>query len=272
MIWGEFMNIFEKKNRILLRELIKTDFKLKYQGSFVGHLWSILKPLMLFAVMYVVFIQFLRFGADVPHFAVALLLGTTIWGFFSEATTMGMLSVVMRGDLMRKIDFSKPVIVLSAVANALINLLINLVVVVAFAILNGVKLSVGIIVVPFLLIELILFVLGIAFLLSTLFVKFRDISPVWEVILQAGMYATPIIYPVSFVYNMYPIAAKLMFMNPMAQIIQDLRYFLIDHANVTVWQMMSWKYAFIPYVIPIVIFWKGLHIFNQRSTKFAEII
>jgi ABC-2 type transport system permease protein len=266
------VNFFDRKNKILLKELIRTDFKLRYQGSAVGYLWSILKPIMLFAVMYVVFIQFLRFGADVPHFAVALLLGTTVWGFFSEATNMGMISVVMRGDLMRKINFSKPVIVLSAVANAFINLLINMVVVLIFAAVNGVKFNFGVLMTPLLLIELILFVLGVAFLLSTLFVRFRDLSPVWEVVLQAGMYATPIIYPVSFVSNTHPMAAKLMFMNPMAQIIQDLRYFLIDHANVTVWQMLDWKYAFIPYVIPVIVFVVGLTVFNKHSKKFAEII
>ena len=78
------MNFFDKKNKILLKELIKTDFKLRYQGSAIGYLWSILKPVLLFLVMYVVFVRFLRFGAGVPHFAVALLLGMTVWNFFSE--------------------------------------------------------------------------------------------------------------------------------------------------------------------------------------------
>ena len=106
------MNFFSKENRILLREMVKTDFKLRYQGSAVGYLWSILKPLMLFAIMYVVFIHFLRLGGDVPHFAVALLLANVIWGFFSEATNMGMVSIVSRGDLLRKLNFSKEIIVI----------------------------------------------------------------------------------------------------------------------------------------------------------------
>lgn len=260
------------KNWILLKELVKTDFKLRYQGSVIGYLWSILKPIMLFAVMYMVFIKFLRFGSDVPHFAVALLLGTTVWGFFSEATSMGMVSIVTRGDLMRKISFSKPIIVLSAVTNAFINLCINLVVVLIFAAFNGVSFSFGFLYIPFLLLELLILVIGIALLLATLFVKYRDLAPVWEVILQAGMYATPIIYSVSFVSVNHPLAAKLMFMNPMAQIIQDMRYFLIDPANVTVWQLLDWKYAFIPYVVPIIILSIGFTLFNKQSKKFAEII
>ncbi|MCJ1990615.1 Polysaccharide ABC transporter membrane-spanning protein [Lactococcus piscium] len=260
------------KNWILLKELVKTDFKLRYQGSVIGYLWSILKPIMLFAVMYMVFIRFLRFGSDVPHFAVALLLGTTVWGFFSEATSMGMVSIVTRGDLMRKISFSKPIIVLSAVTNAFINLCINLVVVLIFAAFNGVTFSFQMLYLPLLLIELLILVVGIALLLATLFVRYRDLSPVWEVVLQAGMYATPIIYSVSFVSKDHPLAAKLMFMNPMAQIIQDMRYFLIDHANVTVWQLLNWQYAFIPYVIPVIVFVIGLVLFNKHSKKFAEII
>lgn len=86
----------KNKNIILLKELVKTDFKLRYQGSVMGYVWSVLKPLMLFAVMYVVFIYFLRFGADVPHFAVALLLGMVLWSFFTETTTLGMQSIVIR--------------------------------------------------------------------------------------------------------------------------------------------------------------------------------
>lgn len=96
------MNFFSRRNQILLKELIKTDFKLRYQGSVIGYLWSILKPILLFLILYLVFVRFMRFGEAIPHFAVALLLGITIWNFFSEATNMGMLSIVSRGDLLRK--------------------------------------------------------------------------------------------------------------------------------------------------------------------------
>lgn len=105
------MNFFSRRNQILLKELIKTDFKLRYQGSVIGYLWSILKPILLFLILYLVFVRFMRFGEAIPHFAVALLLGITIWNFFSEATNMGMLSIVSRGDLLRKVNFSKPVLI-----------------------------------------------------------------------------------------------------------------------------------------------------------------
>ena len=82
-------DVFSHKNRILLRELIKTDFKLRYQGSAIGYLWSILKPLMTFSIMYIVFIRFLRLGGDVPHFPVALLLANVVWGFSQKRPPWG---------------------------------------------------------------------------------------------------------------------------------------------------------------------------------------
>ena len=127
-------NIFSRRNRILLRELVITDFKLRYQGSVLGYLWSLLKPLMLFAIMYVVFVHFLRFGKNIEHFAVAMLLGIVMWTFFTEATGQGMQAIVSRGDLIRKINFPKYIIVVSGTISALINLTLNLVVVFVFII------------------------------------------------------------------------------------------------------------------------------------------
>lgn len=154
------MNFFSRRNQILLKELIKTDFKLRYQGSAIGYLWSILKPVMLFLIMYLVFVRFMRFGEGTPHFAVALLLGITIWNFFGETTGIGMLSVVSRGDMLRKVNFSKSVIVFSVAVNAFINLMISLAVVTVFALINGVQMSWTVVFVAPLLLELILFTTG----------------------------------------------------------------------------------------------------------------
>lgn len=267
------MNLFSKENRILLREMVKTDFKLRYQGSLVGYLWSILKPLMLFAIMYVVFIHFLRLGGSVPHFAVALLLANVVWGFFSEATNMGMVSIVSRGDLLRKLNFSKSIIVLSAICGAAINFSINLVVVLLFAFFNGVHFSISSLLALPLFVELFLMATGIAFILSTLFVRFRDLSQIWEVFMQAGLYATPIIYPITFVLNENVTAAKILMLNPLAQMIQDLRYFLIDKANLPIWKLINNKLIVaIPYLIPVVIFVIGIYVFEKQSKKFAEVL
>ncbi|GFH40996.1 ABC transporter permease [Lactococcus insecticola] len=259
------------KNWILLKELVKTDFKLRYQGSFIGHLWSILKPLMLFTVMYVVFIHFLKFGAGIPHFAVALLLGMVIWNFFAETTSMGLTSIVTRGDLLRKLSFPKEIIVLSVAVSAFINFLINLVVVLMFSIINGVDISKYAVIAPLYIIPLFAFSLGIAFILATMFVYFRDIAPVWEVVMQAGMYGTPIIYPLSMISNTKVLSVMLL--NPLATIIQDLRHILISPTNQTITEFVNHKWIVaIPYVLPFVILYVGYSIFKKHAEKFAEII
>ena len=99
---------------IVLKEMVRTDFKLRYQGSFLGIAWSVLKPLMLFCVMYVVFVKFLKFTDGTPTFPLVLLLGISLWNFFAEATNMGLTAIVGRGDILRKIHFPNYIIVVSA--------------------------------------------------------------------------------------------------------------------------------------------------------------
>src|ERR1035437_1131048 len=118
---------FSRRNRILLRELVITDFKLRYQGSILGYAWSLLKPLFLFAIMYVVFGLLVKLGS-IEHYSVYLLLGIVLWTFFAEATNQGLSSIVSRGDVIRKISFPKYIIVLSTTISALVNLFINLVI------------------------------------------------------------------------------------------------------------------------------------------------
>ena len=268
------MDLFSRKNMILLREMIKTDFKLRYQGSLIGHLWSILKPFMLFTIMYLVFVRFLKFDDGTPHYAVGLLLGMVTWSFFTEATNMGMLSIVSRGDLLRKLNFSKSIIVFSAIAGAAINYAINILVVFVFALINGVSINAGRLIIIPLFVELILMATGVSLALSTLFVKYRDIGPIWEVVLQAGMYATPIIYSLTFILQRGQVTiAKLMMLNPLAQIIQDLRHFVVYSGSMRGWDLINtpWIAAF-PYALPVLIFVFGLYIFNKNAKRFAEIL
>ena len=268
------MLFFSKKNRILLREMVKTDFKLRYQGSLVGHLWSILKPLMLFTIMYLVFVRFLRFDDGTPHYAVGLLLGMVTWNFFTEATNMGMMSIVSRGDLLRKLNFSKEIVIYSSVIGAAINYAINLLVVFVFALINGVQFNLGVLTIIPLFIELLLLTTGVTCILATLFVKYRDIGPIWEVVLQGGLYATPVIYSLTFIIQRGQLTiAKMMMLNPIAQIIQDLRHFLIHSGSQRGWDIINTHaIAIIPYVLPIFVFLIGYSIFNKNAKRFAEIL
>ena len=256
---------------IILKQLVITDFKLRYKGSALGYLWTLLKPLAMFAVMYVVFVRFLKFGADVPHFAVALLLGTVLWNFFSEVTLNGMSAIVGKGDLMRKLSFPRYVVVLASAISALINLTINLVVVGVFIVMNGVELEPRALLIIPVIIELFILGLSVAFLLAAITVKLRDIGYVWELILQVGFYATPIFYPLSLVEKVSPLGAKLMMLNPMAQIIQDARYALIAPSMPTVWsQIANIFIAAMPVVFVLILFVLSSMYFKKRSPYFAE--
>lgn len=268
------MKFFSKENKILLKEMVKTDFKLRYQGSLIGHLWSILKPMMLFTIMYLVFVRFLRFDDGTPHYAIGLLIGMVTWNFFSEATSMGMMSIVSRGDLLRKLNFSKEIIVISSVVGASINYAINMVVVFVFALVNGIQPSLGFLTIFPLFVELFLFSTGIAFVLASLFVKYRDIGPIWEVVMQAGMYATPIIYSLTFILQRGQVTiAKLMMLNPLAQIIQDMRHFIVFSGSMRGWDLIGHKsIALVPYILPFFVFGIGYYIFHKHAKKFAEIL
>jgi ABC-2 type transport system permease protein len=265
-------NIFSRKNRILLRELVVTDFKLRYQGSALGYAWSVLKPLFLFVILYVVFEKFLRLGRDIEHFPVYLLLGVVLWGFFTEATTQGLQSIVSRGDLIRKINFPKYVIVISGTISALINVLINMVVVVIFSLVNGVEFRPEAFLIIPLLLELYVFALAVAFFLAAVNAKFRDVGYLWEIFLQAAFYATPIIYPLQMVMKEAGWAAKWIMLNPVAQSIQDIREVLITQQTVQLYDLVhGWK-VLIPFILIGIVALLAVFYFKRNQKFFAEQI
>lgn len=255
----------------MLSELVRTDFKLRYQGSVLGYAWSLLRPLLLFLILYLVFVKFLRLGKGVPHYPIYLLLGIVIWNFFNEMTVQSLGSIVGRGDLIRKIRIPRWIIVFSSSISALINLFLNLVVVAVFMVANHVDLMITLLWLPFILLEVYLLALGLSLLLSALFVKYRDVSYIWEVALQAGFYITPILYPVALITNQT--LQKFIMLNPLAQAIQDARYVGVTHQSTTVHQVFnsSW-YVFVPYVIVGMVLGIGLAYFRKESKYFAENI
>ncbi|MEI8338936.1 MAG: ABC transporter permease [bacterium] len=254
---------------ILLKQLVKTDFKLRYQGSVLGYLWSLLRPLLLFLILYIVFDKFLKFGSAIPNYPVYLLLGIVLWNYFVEVTTGSVGAIVGKGDLMRKLNFPKYIIIFAGSMSALINLFLNFVVIGFFMYLSGIALSInGFVLIP-VLIELFILSMGLAFFLSALFVKFRDVSYIWEVIIQAAFYATPILYGLSLIPEK---AAKVLILNPMAQIIQDARWALITPKSETIYgvyggSIFMW---FVPIGITLIVSVSGALYFRGRSKYFAE--
>lgn len=258
---------------ILLKQLVITDFKIRYKGSALGYIWTLLKPLALFAIMYLVFINFLKFGADEPHFAVQLLLGIILWNYFTEVTMNGMSAIVGKGDLMRKLSFPRYVVVVAGSFSAIINLGINLLVVAVLMLLNGVEFTPRAFMIVPLVIELFIFALSIAFLLGALYVKLRDINYIWELLLQVGFYATPIIYPVALVIKYSPEAAKVAMLNPLAQIVQDARHALVSSDVMTTWKIFDGgAYVLIPFAVVAIFLVISVWYFKKASPSFAEDI
>ena len=270
IIYMSIPRVLNRKNRILLAELTKTDFKLRYQGSVLGYLWALLRPLMMFAILYIVFAKLLKFGNDIPHYPVYLLAGTSMWSFFTECTSQGIQAIVNRGDLLRKISFPKYIVVVSATLTAVINMLINVVVVIIFAFINGVSFDTTWFLAIPAIFELYVLSLGISFLLGSINVKYRDITSIWDVLIQALFYAVPIIYPISMVAATSATAAKIILLNPIAQTIQDIRYSLITHETITTWNFLSNPIATLPIIITIIILIIGALIFRKKSKFFAE--
>lgn len=229
--------------------------------------------MFLFVILYFVFVKFLKVGSDMPHWPVALLTGIVLWNFFLEITSAGVGSIVGRGDVIRKINFPKYIIVLSSSISALINLGLNMLVLFFFIFLARVSLSWEVLLAPIYMIEIFVFGLGLAFVLSATFVRYRDINFIWEIILQGLFYASIVLYPVSLLLqHSHPAVTKTLMMNPVAQAIQGLRHVLISDKYPTVITMYGVRAALIPTAIVVGTFVLGAWYFKRRSQYFAEDI
>lgn len=268
------MRIFTKENKALLLELVRTDFQLRYQDSILGFAWSLLKPLLMFAILYLVFGKVIKVGSAIPHYPVYLLLGIVIWNFFVEASAQGIGAVVARGGLIRKVNFPKWIIVISGTISALINLGLSMVIIAVFMVVNHVTLSwTALLFIP-LIIEVYLFAVGIAFFLAAMNVKYRDTGHIYDIIIQAAFYATPILYPVSLLASMVGGLGSILMMNPMAQIIQDARFALVTHDTVTTWSMFASHFylGLVPIVVVFAVLVFGIWHFNKNAKNFAEMV
>lgn len=255
-----------KKYLNLVREIAITGFKLKYQGSFFGYLWSLMKPLFMFIILYFVFSYIFKLGKAIPNYPIYLLIGITMWGFFVETTSMCMTSVVANGDLIRKVYFPRIILPMASSLTSFLTFILNLVVVFGFMAYTKTSINMDILWLPLILIEFYIFVLGVSFFLSSLYVKFRDIGPIWEVVCQALFYATPILYAPSLVPIKY---LKIMMLSPLAQLFQSARASFLPTEVVTSANILG-KYWFLPFVIVAITFCIGYITFSRTSAKFAE--
>lgn len=214
-----------KRNYLELIWIIaKTDFKLRYNNSILGYIWSLLKPLLLFAVLWLVFSVFMNL--NVPHYQLYLLWGIILWNFFAEGTTSGVYALASKASIIKKIYFPRWFVVIACTITAFLSLAVSSVVFYIFMLFSRVDLSWH----AFFFIPVIILlyglILGTSLFLSALYIKFRDIGQIWEVLLQVGFWLSPIIYPLSTVPERYH---QYLFLNPITGIIQYSRRAIIEH-------------------------------------------
>lgn len=214
--------------RELVLRLAKTDFKLRYHGSALGYIWAILRPLLMFTILNFVFSSIFNFrNSGTPYYPLELLTALLMFQFFSEGTIQGMNSLLSKAQLVTKIYVPRWTIILSSTINALFVFGMNLLVLIVFFVIYKVSPSLSAILI-FLFYSLLLYALIVAFsfLTAPLFIRFRDLSMIWEVLLSVLLYASPIIYPLTF---MPEHIQKIMLFNPLAFIIHFSKRGLIEN-------------------------------------------
>ncbi|MGH7687385.1 MAG: ABC transporter permease [Candidatus Dormibacteria bacterium] len=253
------------RNAALIRELAWTQFKLKYTGSVLGYLWSLLKPAMLFSIMYAIFVVLFKQRAH--EFAVQLLVGIVIFTFFTECTGTAMSSIAGNPGLIQKAFFPRWVLVVASSMTAAMTFVINLtLIVVVAAPLGHLQLGLRSLFAIPLVLELYVLSLGLSLLLASLFVFYRDLGHIWEILTQVIFYASGIVYPITLV----PVRFHgLFFINPVAQIIEDVRHVIVvPDAASSIASVHA--LAAVPVALSIGLLVLGLFTFRWLSPTFAE--
>lgn len=252
----------------LLYLISVTEFKRTYFGTVLGYAWSLLRPLLLFAVLLFVFTKIFRLGSNVPHYPVMLLTNVVLFGFFSEATGNSLVSVVGQEGVVRKTQFPRLVIPLSVVVTSIFNLALNLVVVVVFLIAFGVSPQWTWLLFPLVILALFIFTTAVSMLLSSLYVRFRDTAIIWSVISTALFYATPVLYPIERVPSQY---RDLILLNPLTPIFEQTRKWVIDpSAPGAVSAGGGWTHLLPSFALFVGICALGAWYFNRAAPRIAE--
>jgi ABC-2 type transport system permease protein len=253
----------------ILRVIAGTEYKLKYSDSALGYVWSIAKPLAMFAVIYTVFGRFFKLSVGFEHYPLYLLIGLELWVFFVDATSLAMTSLVARASLLRKLAFPHLVIPLSVMTSAAMTFFVNLLVVAVFVGTNHIRPHLAWFVLPLLVLELFVFTVAVGLVLAAAFVRLRDVHQLWELAAQLMFYAAPIMYPVDF---LPPWAKPVAFVSPVVQVMQDVRAIVVGGPQgITAADVYgtNWGYA-LPLGFSLLLLAGGLWFFLRESPWFAE--
>lgn len=252
----------------LLFLLAVIDFKKSYFGTVLGYLWSLLRPLMLFAVLLFVFTQIFRLGSEVPNYEVLLLFNVVVFGFFGEATSAAVTSVAAREGIVRKTQFPRLVIPLAVVLTSLFNLGLNLVAVVAFMLAFGVDPTWTWMLFPLIVLALFVLTTAISMLLSSLYVRFRDTAIIWSVLVTMLFYGTPLLYPLELVPEEFQ---ELLLLNPLTPIFEQARVWIIDPtAPGAVEAADGVALLAVPAVLYVAICALAVWVFSREAPRIAE--
>ena len=245
--------------------LAKTDFKLRYHGSALGYVWAILKPLLMFTILNFVFSSlFNARGNAVPYYSLQLLVGIILFNFFSEGTMAGMNSLLSKSQLVTKIYVPRWTIIVASTLNSAMIFLMNIIVIIFFFAMNGFLPGFeSILLAVVFSIFTYIIVLGFALLTAPLYVKFRDLSMIWEVLTTLLFYGTPIVYSL----QMMPAKIqKIMLLNPMAFIVHFTKEGLINNHFADPWKTFT-------FVLTVLLaFGLGIFTYNKLAPSIAEDI
>jgi lipopolysaccharide transport system permease protein len=235
------------------------DFKWRYKNSILGYFWSLLEPLVMLAILYVVFTNLMK--VQVQYYQLFLLLGIIMWNFFVKATQYSLTAIVGKPGLVQKVYFPRDILVISGCITALLQSLFESLIFIAFMIAIWVPVSVNIFYLAYILSIYFILTLGTAFALAALNVYYRDIQFIWNVVLQAGFFITPIMYPITI----FPSKLQAIFrLNPIAQIITTARDSILYSVPP---YLPSLVY---PGVAAVIVFIVGYKIFQKLEPRFAE--
>ncbi|HEY2439773.1 MAG TPA: ABC transporter permease [Solirubrobacteraceae bacterium] len=250
----------------LLWLIATTEFKRTYFGTALGYLWSLCRPLLLFAVLLLVFTHIVRLGNAVPHYPVFLLLNIVLFGFFQEATNTSVGSVLSQEAVVRKTQFPRLVIPLAVVLTSLFNLVLNLIVVFVFLLAFGISPMWTWLLFPAIIVALFVLTTAVAMLLSALYPRFRDLGIIWAVCSTALLYATPVLYPLSHARGT---VGELLALNPLA-LLFELTHKWVIQPNAPV------EGGVVRIVVPILIFIAvcvlALWVFRREAPRIAEAL
>ena len=248
-----------------------TEFKRTYFGTVLGYFWSLVRPLLLFAVLLFVFTQIFRIGSDVENYPVLLLFNIVVFGFFSESTTTAVTSVVGQEGVVRKTQFPRLVIPLSVVLTGLMNLGLNLIAVFAFILAYGVDPTWTWLLLPLIILPLAVLTTAVSMLLSVLYVRFRDVLIMWTLAATVLFYGTPLLYPIE-VESTEGFRAALM-ANPIAVILEQARVWIIDPTAPTPAEAAGGTARLIPaFVIFVGVCLLAWRVFNREAPRVAEAL